>query len=210
MRLVCISDTHGRHQTLTLPAGDVLIHAGDCTSTGKMDETLEFLQWFSEVGDYAHRILVAGNHDFVFEDYPKKISQALPSNIHYLQDSGVELGGLKFWGSPYTPFFNNWAFNCRGQAIEPHWDIIPPDVDVLITHGPPYEVLDTLLEDGQQVGCPFLKRALERHPPKLHIFGHIHEEYGQVQTEQTHYVNASICNPDYRPVNAPVVVDLES
>lgn len=209
MRLVCLSDTHGLHEGLTLPEGDVLVHAGDCTNRGKLDETRDFLAWFSQVGEFRQRVLIAGNHDFLFEDDPKIIRQIMPKNVHYLEDSGVKIGGLKFWGSPYTPWFHNWAFNCRGQAIEAHWDRIPDDVDVLVTHGPPYSVMDKLLDDGLEVGCPFLKRALPRCQPRLHVFGHIHEGYGQVRLEQTLFVNASICDLDYRPVNAPVIVDLE-
>lgn len=208
MRLVCLSDTHGLHERLTLPPGDVLLHAGDCTNLGKLAEVQDFLNWFSEVGEFKYRVFIAGNHDLVFDDDPKAIRPLIPKNVRYLLDSGVKLGGLKFWGSPYTPWFHDWAFNCRGQAIEPHWDKIPHDVDVLITHGPPYGVLDKLQDNGMEVGCPFLKRALTRCQPRLHLFGHIHEGYGQVQSEHTLFMNASICNLAYRPVNAPVVTEL--
>lgn len=208
MRLVCLSDTHGLHGGLALPPGDVLLHAGDCTNRGTLDEVQAFLTWFAEVGDFRHRVLIAGNHDFAFEHSPREVRRMMPRNVTYLEDSGVNLGGLKFWGSPYTPWFHNWAFNCRGQAIESHWTKIPAEVDVLITHGPPYGVMDRLLDDGTEVGCPFLKRALVRCQPRLHVFGHIHEGYGQVQANDTLFVNAAICDLDYRPFNAPVVIDL--
>ena len=208
MRLVCISDTHGLHAGLVLPPGDVLIHAGDCTNRGKLEDVQDFLQWFSEVGDFQHRVLIAGNHDFAFEQSPREIRRMLPKNVSYLEDSGAKIGGLQFWGSPVTPYFHNWAFNRRRHIINAHWEKIPQTVDVLVTHGPPYGLLDRVQDTGEEVGCPFLKRAVERCHPKLHVFGHIHEGYGQVQAGQTLCVNASICDVEYRPVNAPVVVDL--
>lgn len=208
MRLVCISDTHGLHDSLTLPSGDVLLHAGDCTNRGTLAEVQAFLAWFAQVGDFRHRVLIAGNHDFAFEHSPREVRRMVPKKVTYLEDSGIKLGGLKFWGSPYTPWFHNWAFNCRGEAIEPHWDKIPNDVDVLVTHGPPYGVMDKTLNDGQEVGCPFLKRALKRCQPRVHVFGHIHEGYGQQEFGETLFVNASTCDPQYRLVNAPIIVDL--
>lgn len=104
MRLVCLSDTHGLHDRLILPEGDILVHAGDVCNHGSLVEAVRFLGWFESVGDYQHRVLIAGNHDRVFED-DALIRGLIPKNIHYLNDSGVTIGGMHLWGSPVTPFF---------------------------------------------------------------------------------------------------------
>ena len=147
MRLVCLSDTHGLHDGLVLPEGDILVHAGDVCNHGSLVEAVRFLGWFESVGDYQHRVLIAGNHDRIFED-DALIRGLIPENIHYLNDSGVTIDGLNFWGTPVTPFFCNWAFNRFEQEIGRHWAMIPEEVDVLVTHGPPHGILDRILEGG--------------------------------------------------------------
>lgn len=142
MRLVCISDTHGFHQKIgSVPDGDVLIHAGDALGRGSLSELEEFNEWLGRQ-NHTYRVIIAGNHDWCFEQYPDQ-ARKLVTNAVYLQDSGVELDGVRFWGSPYTPAHLNWAFNKeRGKGIAEHWAQIPPNTDVLITHGPPHGVLD--------------------------------------------------------------------
>ena len=115
--------------------------------------------------------------------------------------------GLEVWGSPWQPWFHDWAFNLeRGAALAEKWAMIPDSTDLLITHGPPHGILDACF-DGRRVGCEELTRAVERVRPKLHVFGHIHEAYGVVDDGTTLFVNASNCNLRYRPANAPIVVD---
>jgi hypothetical protein len=129
-------------------------------------------------------------------------------NAIYLQDSGVDIDGIKFWGSPWQPEFYNWAFNLpRGPELARVWAQIPNDTDVLITHGPPYGVLDEIYH-GKRVGCQDLSDALERVKPKVHVFGHIHEGYGVLEQNGTTYVNASLCNQYYQLVHSPIVIDV--
>lgn len=208
MKLVCLSDTHGLHREVKLPPGDVLVHAGDLSAHGRLDEVASFLNWFSAVGNYRHRVLIAGNHDFLFERSPALAEQLVPQNVHYLNDSGITLEGLSFWGSPVTPVFHHWAFNRSEAEIAGHWARIPEQVDVLITHGPPYGVLDQVLPERRPVGCPELAKAVRQVRPRLHVFGHIHEGYGSEEHEGTRYLNVSICNADYCLTNSPVVVEL--
>jgi hypothetical protein len=126
----------------------------------------------------------------------------------YLQDEAVEIEGLRIWGSPWQPEFLDWAFNLpRGAALREKWDRIPSGTDVLITHGPPQGVLDRV-DEGRREGCADLLNAVARVRPRLHLFGHIHEGYGCLERDGTTFVNASICDRAYRPVNPPVVVDL--
>ncbi|KPQ00245.1 metallophosphatase domain-containing protein [Marinobacter sp. HL-58] len=209
MRLVCISDTHSMHRQVTVPDGDILIHAGDCLGVGTLDELEDLDNWFSEQ-PHRHKILIAGNHDWCLQDEPAE-AEALIRNAIYLRDSGVEIEGLKFWGSPWTPVFFDWAFNLpRGEAIAERWAQIPADTDILITHGPPAGILDQVItaNDSQSVGCDDLTGELKRLDLRVHVFGHIHESYGQRPMDQCLFVNASTCNGRFKPLNPPVVIDI--
>lgn len=208
LKFVTIADTHGKHSDLALSSGDILIHAGDISMMGKKEEVSAFLTWF-EKQDFEHKILIAGNHDFYFErESDEDIQHLLPKNIVYLKDSGVKINGLNFWGSPISPWFFNWAFNRhRGDPIKKHWDLIPIDTDILITHGPIYKTLDTTV-DGQHVGCKDLYNKVQEIKPKVHICGHIHEAYGTVDKDGTKFINASVLNVNYQLTNSPIEFEL--
>lgn len=208
MRIVAISDTYGQHRKLNLPEGDVLIHAGDISNKGDDLEIFDFINWF-ENQNFKSKIFIAGNHDFYFErNTPKEIEKLLPKDIYYLNDSGVEIGGIKFWGSPITPWFYNWAFNRhRGIDIAKHWELIPQDIDVLITNGPMFKRLDENIE-GKHVGCKDLFIKSQALNLKAHIFGHIHESYGIVERQNIKFLNASVLNEKYQLVNNPLVLDV--
>lgn len=206
MRLVLISDTHRRHARVTLPDGDVLIHAGDATSMGTEGEIADFDAWLGRQ-PHPRKIVIAGNHDWLFER-DTKLARSLITHATYLEDEGVEIDGLRFWGSPWQPRFMNWAFNLdRGAPLRAKWERIPAAIDVLVTHGPPHGTLDRTW-GGQHVGCEELAAAVARVRPRLHVFGHIHESHGRHESGGTTYVNASTCDARDKPVNPPVVVDL--
>lgn len=210
MKIIAISDTHGQHHALSqLPAGDMLIHAGDISRNGKENQVLDFLYWFAKQ-DYQYKVFIAGNHDFFFErEHASYIQQLIPEDIIYLNDSGVEIEGLNIWGSPIQPWFYDWAFNrARGADIQQHWDLIPVQTDLLITHGPPMGILDATVR-GEHVGCEGLMETIEKIKPQVHVFGHIHEAYGRQQVEETTFINASVLNLQYQMTNAPVVFELE-
>ncbi|MDA8693453.1 metallophosphatase domain-containing protein [Saprospiraceae bacterium] len=208
MKLTLISDTHGQHRDLSLPKGDVLVHAGDMSKRGLMSEVTDFLDWFSDQ-DYKYKIFIAGNHDFYFEDLSKAaVGHLIPDDVIFLNDSGIEIEGIQFWGSPVQPRFYDWAFNRdRGDDIQQHWDMIPLTTDVLITHGPPYEILD-LTESGDRVGCESLTETMHRLQVRCHVFGHIHEAYGTVKKGNCFYANASVLDQHYNLVNEPIVYNL--
>ena len=208
MKLTLISDTHGQHRDLNLPSGDVLIHAGDVSKRGTESEVADFLDWFSDQ-DFKYKIFIAGNHNFYFEDISEDIiGMIVPDDIIYLNDSGVEIDGVHFWGSPVQPRFYDWAFNRdRGEDIQKHWDKIPISTDVLITHGPPYEILD-MTNDGLRAGCEDLKDTLQKLRVRCHVFGHIHESYGSVQKDNCFYANASVLDQHYNLINEPIVHSL--
>jgi len=206
--LVLLADTHAHHRNIRLPKGDVLIHAGDISYRGEKLEVKDFLYWFAKQ-DFAHKIFIAGNHDFYFERATaKELMHIIPDDVIYLNDSGVTIKGINFWGSPVTPKFFNWAFNrTRGEAIKKHWDLIPANTDVLITHGPPYGILDQVVSE-QHVGCKDLLNKVKEVQPKLHVFGHIHESYGVVNRFGTKFINVSLTNDLYELTNRAVEAHL--
>lgn len=210
MRLVFISDTHGKHEELSLPAGDVLLHCGDLSGRGYASQLQEFLDWFS-AQEHPHKVFIAGNHDFLCEKDAEQFASMIPGNCTYLNDSGISIEGLRIWGSPVQPWFYDWAFNRqRGADIQKHWDLIPRDTEVLLTHGPPMNLLD-LTARGKRVGCEDLRKQIEDLPDlRIHAFGHIHEAFGQVMKKEVLYLNASVLDLQYQCVFPPTVVDWDA
>lgn len=208
-RIVCISDTHNQHRALKIPAGDILIHAGDQSAgTGDLMQIEDFNAWMGTL-DFKHKIVIAGNHDFLFQEHPTVIRR-YAFNYTYLEDEAYEAEGLKFWGSPWQPAFFNWAFNLprKGPELKTKWNQIPVDTSVLITHGPPYGYLDKTSR-GELAGCEVLENKIHQLKRlKLHVSGHIHEGYGTYQLDDLTLVNASVLDNNYRLKNQPIVVDL--
>lgn len=210
MKLVCISDTHSLHWNMPeIPDGDVLIHAGDSLGQGTIENIEDLNEWLGTL-PHRHKIVIAGNHDRAFQETPELARQAL-TNAIYLEDSGIEIDGVRFWGSPWTPFVMGWAFAIeRGEPLHLKWQNIPDNTDVLITHCPPHKIGDEASFDFkcQNVGCiDLLDRALKL-PIKAHIFGHIHEGYGEYPWEDKRFINASTCTARYRPTNPPIIMEL--
>lgn len=147
----------------------------------------------------------------MFEREPEAIHGLLPTGVTYLQDSGVELEGVHFWGSPWQPWFMDWAFNLpRGQKLAEKWAMIPDSTQILITHSPPFGILDKLPgREGDNVGCEALMERVHTLPClQVHIFGHVHSAHGQVQRNGIRFINASICDEQYKGVYSPIVVDM--
>lgn len=208
MRFLALSDTHGEHRLLkNLPDADVIIHAGDVSKDGSERSVMDFLTWFSHL-NYSYKIFIAGNHDFFFERQDESyIRKILPKNIIYLNDGEITIKGVKIWGSPVTPRFFNWAFNRdRGKEINRHWDLIPPDTDIVITHGPPKGCLDNIGDES--VGCLDLLERVMEIKPKVHVFGHIHEGYGTSEINDVRYINASVLDDHYAVRNRPVLFNV--
>lgn len=211
MRLVCFSDTHKLHQQVLIPNGDILIYAGDMCSSGSEKSARKFITWFSN-RPHKHKVMIAGNHDRCFElPNTKQIlkQSAKENNVIYLEHEPATIEGLNFFGSPYQPEFCNWAFNVpRGGRLARLWNQIPDNTDILITHSPPYGILD-VVESGAHVGCSDLRTRINNLPNlKLNVFGHIHFSYGKKIHNNVTYVNASICTEAYEPLNQPWVIDI--
>ncbi len=242
MIIDCVADLHGHYPILE--GGDLLIVAGDLTRRDSSDEWAEYFLWQGDQ-NYKKIIFIAGNHDNALE----KNDMAFYSPEHkvdYLCDSGTEFCGkdskgnsctMKIWGSPWTAQFPGINPKCCaftmpfGCDTEDHladmWALIPDDIDILITHSPPYGILDKVKLEGQfklsepplqmyeHVGSKSLYNWLKYvGRPKLHVFGHIHEAYGQVEVFPTYddkmmiSINASHVNERYQPVNKPIRVIL--
>lgn len=209
MKIICISDTHNKHDDIEIPDGDIIVHAGDFTEAGTKGETVRFLKWFSALPHF-YKILVPGNHDFYIEKHINDLETIIPHNIHLLINSGVNIKNVKFWGSPYTPGDGTWAFNEKlGTNILRHWEKIPGDTDFLITHSPPYGILDEL-DNKRHIGCEKLTKTISKIALPHHIFGHAHNNYGVVRTQSTIFLNASSLDNRYRPINTPLVVIMRS
>jgi predicted phosphodiesterase len=220
VRIVFISDTHDLQDQMRVPVpdGDILIHAGDATMLGRMNEIAAFGAWFRGL-PHKRKVFVPGNHDWMFERN-RTMAVSLMNNgilgtgngdVIYLEDGGALVDGLNIYGSPWQPTFFNWAFNLdRGESIKRKWDLIPEGLDILITHGPPMGVLDQInpVVGSDHLGCEELMKAVNRAKPKIHVFGHIHGGYGKVQYENTLFINASICDEAYKPIREATVVDL--
>lgn len=211
LRIIHISDTHNHILSKIKLKGDILVHSGDLTLRGNLSEIVLALEELSLLGkNFQKVILVPGNHDWLFEQQPSLCKELCSEkNIVLLNDESYEFEGVKFWGSPITPTFYHWAFNRDpGSSIIKHWDLIPL-CDVLITHGPPYGILDKT-KSGDHAGCRDLLSYIEKLRPCLSLFGHIHEEGSKTHYDgHTLYSNGSLMNYNYKFVNNPVEIELE-
>lgn len=211
MIIDCVSDLHGEFPILK--GGDLLIVAGDLTACDLGHQYFDFRHWLVNL-EYERKIVIAGNHDGLIEEGRWVIDP--PDGFEYLCDSGTEFNGLKIWGSPWTKRFEGMNPHCMAFTVDSDsdlsdkWDLIPTDTDILVTHSPPYGILDYSMRSDEYCGSPSLKTAvLRRVVPRLHVFGHIHENGGNADTYgPTTFINASIMNEDYEAVNKPVRIEI--
>ncbi len=186
MKILHLSDTHGCHRRLKdLPEADVVVHSGDFCMVGSEQEAIDFLNWFCDL-PYAHKIFICGNHDDCL--YGANID-GLDENVHYLCNSGVTIDGMKFYGVPM------FMGDCITDRQNRNYANIPDDVDVLITHTPPYGVLD--FDDEINYGSEELLQRVSEINPRLHLFGHIHRQHGLTDNGITRFSNGAIMNEDY-------------
>ncbi len=217
MKLVAISDVHERWDKLVIPECDILISAGDYSYKGAPEVVEGFHSWLSQQ-PAKHVISVQGNHELWVEknfEEAKAIAEKACPGVHFIDEGLINIEGIKIWGSAITPWFHNWAWNKeRGDDIKKHWDIIPDDINILVTHGPPYGILDLVYQvDGvtprERVGCFQLEeRIRELKDLKLHIFGHIHCNSGERFKDGVHFINACICDEMYYPSNPIRIVEI--
>ncbi|MDD3160964.1 MAG: metallophosphatase domain-containing protein [Bacteroidales bacterium] len=188
MKILQISDTHNKHRQLTnLPAADVIVHCGDITENGTEEEALDFLNWFMELS-YPHKIFVTGNHDLCLRD--AEGIEDLPDHIHFLQDCGCEIDGIRFFGLSY----------------DHEESIIPMYTDIVITHEPPTMILDE--SDGIHWGNIRIQNRVREVKPRYHLFGHAHDGYGIHKQDGIIYSNGSLLDEQSRLCHAPKVFQI--
>lgn len=204
MRIVAVADTHTFQDDLgELPSGDVFVHAGDLVRGGDLEELEGVAAWIRSL-PHPHKIIVAGNHDWCFI-HDREAAVALLGDAIYLQDSAVEIDGVRFWGSPWQPEFNDWAFNLpRGKPLADKWALVPNDTHVLVTHGPPHGIGDRAATAGR-TGCKDLLARVHAVQPALHMFGHIHQDGGVWRDGDTCFANVTTWECE----RAPTVIDFD-
>lgn len=198
MEILHLSDTHNKHRQLgNMPAADIIIHSGDVSFAGTTKEVDDFIDWFGSLS-YQYKIFIAGNHDYALEGKAaERIQQYLPENCFYLCDNGVKINGIQFWGIPF--FFSPEDTRLDLRSTE----LIPDNTDILISHRPPYGILDE--SNNRKYGCNGLLEAVSRISPTYHLFGHIHDAYGIEKQNHTTFVNAAVVDPTYKLVNNPIL-----
>lgn len=225
LRIVHISDPHNEHSNIEVPGGDVVICSGDLTNSGTEYEVEAFMDWWMDL-PHKHKIIIAGNHDFCF-DVSKynnvkpfwishKMAQYgfLSPHNHYLEGTACTIDNVKFYGTPYNirkeGKKDTWAFNVDSAEISKYWADIHKNTDVLITHMPPFGKLDWAFSDNGtgRIGCERLRYFVKTIKPKLHLFGHVHDDYGMIHDNDTMYCNGSIVNRLKVPCNYPQTIDI--
>jgi len=207
MKIVMMSDNHNSYSGLDIPDGDVFIHSGDYSGHGTLQELSAFNTWLGKL-KHACKLFVPGNHDGLFQTDPS-LAKGVLTNAITLIDSSFDWKGIKFYGTPWQPFFNNWYFNVQDDSKRTElFNKIPDTTNVLITHCPPYDVLDKNCE-GELCGDLMLTRRISSlRALRLHVFGHIHDGAGSKFLEPVTYINSSVMNDHYKLVNKPSVFEL--
>jgi Icc-related predicted phosphoesterase len=209
MNITLLSDTHALHGQLAIPAGDIFIFAGDMTHCRTARDVEDFNRFLGRL-PHEHKIVVGGNHDHRLARNPERAKSLLSEGI-YLQDEQVVVSGLKIYGAPWQPIFNDRACDAfalpRGKTLRKKWDMIPPDLDILVTHTPPAGILD---QDGPVChGCSDLTAAVFRLKPRYHIFGHVHSNHGMLKSNGTRFINCNIQGPN-NTLRSPLSLDFDS
>lgn len=215
IRIVAISDLHGQLPE-RLPEADLLLIAGDICPCNFKDVVMGQREWLrnkfqSWLERQPIRCVVAtwGNHDWTGERSPGYVPLL---DWFMLVDRGVELLGMKIYGTPWQPRFFDWAFNLDEPQLAEKWAAIPDDTDILVLHGPPHGYGDLASDERGRpthVGSPSLTKRIAEIKPKLVVYGHIHSGYGIYKLGDTILANVSIVNEAYRMVNPPTVITLK-
>jgi Icc-related predicted phosphoesterase len=221
IQIIAVSDNHCDYSFDVPEISDdvtsVLVHAGDATYTDKPTELQDFIYWMKGQTQFDYKLWIAGNHSLGIEDFPYN-AEVIDNECDsmYIHDTVVEIEGLKFFGSNFTPEFNNWAFNLTERQSKIFWENAP-EADVVVCHGPPYKVLDSVTPEYKHerpLGCIHFKNYLERVKPKVAMFGHIHGSGGMNETlkwnddSETICYNVSVMNEKYQLTNPVTVIEL--
>jgi len=236
MNVIGISDLHGQLYPPDQLECDLLLIAGDIcplhehSITGYAMQSIwldeKFRPWLKEV-PAKYIVAICGNHDVVFEKFPKEVPSDLP--WHYLQDNSITIKGLKIYGTPYTNWFLDWAFNLdkddpNETKLRLCFEQIPNDTDILMTHGPPHGILDQIAGVGDHLGSVALRERVFKVKPRLHVHGHIHSAINPTDLsypdpkvmeikiddgdEKITFANVSVLDEDYKIAYKPFRMEL--
>lgn len=231
MKILCISDTHNQHKGVDLLGVediDIVCYAGDFTNFGKKHEITRFVHWFTQI-PVKYRILVAGNHELSLDDkyvstesckktlniIKKEVQSIVKNNdkLIYLENSSVVIDGIHIYGSPHTlgKQATKWAFQLEtDKEVHEAWAKIPSTTDVLITHTPPYKIMDKN-HNEEHKGCPVLANVVKnRIKPRIHLFGHIHCNNGIKERGGTTYINASVVGTNHDIMYEPIKIEIKN
>jgi len=215
LQIVALSDSHNATKRVEIPDGDILIHAGDFSFQGKSLEIQDFIEWLKDQ-PHKHKLWIAGNHEWGIEDYPSNANVIdNETNSTYIHDKVIEIEGLKFLGCNFTPEFNNWAFNLTERQSKIYWENAP-EADVVVCHGPPHTILDSVTPEykyKRPLGCKHFLSYIERVKPKVAIFGHIHGGFGHETIKwnddsETECFNVSVMNEQYQLTNPVTIIEI--
>jgi Icc-related predicted phosphoesterase len=210
MKIWFISDTHGEHAQLKVPDVDLVVHCGDESNDGdpwvNEKEARQFFEWFSKI-NIPTKMFVPGNHSTAIEK--ELIQRSEYPSVQFLIHEETEWMGLKIFGSPFTPQFYDWAYMKPREDLDSDWQMIAEEVDILITHGPPKGILDVTRDFSTRLPVH------ERIKPRIHAFGHIHDEQGirncdLIMRDTTQFINCSVCDISGRFENNGFVVEIDS
>lgn len=203
-----LSDTHELHRSIDVPDGDILIHCGDWSMFGRNQSALDdFADWIAAL-PHRYKVLCPGNHEYYLEHSPSRRNE-IPG-VTVLINEGITIEGLRLWVTPATTSKGAAFGVASAQEREHLYRAIPDGIDVLITHGPPYGILDGDQAGSFHAGCRELHSAVERIRPKLHVFGHVHGAHGIVTTPTTTYVNACLMSIDNGLDFEPVALRMQA
>jgi len=200
IKIISVADTHRQHWKIKIPECDIFIFAGDA-EIDSIEALHDFNKWVGTI-PAKHKIVTGGNHDFYLADRPAEELQTYFTNAKYVENEAFEIEGIKFWASPYSVKFGKWAWMLKSDQLRHVWNLIPDDTDVVITHSPPFGILDNTPFSQWPCGCPTLLHRIEQLKPKCHIFGHIHNDSGILVKGDTTFINASMLDDYYQLVNS--------
>jgi Icc-related predicted phosphoesterase len=208
IRILHLSDTHGKHREIEekfpLPDADIILYTGDFTNGSTDSEFIDFNMWCGELRSrFKHIVVIAGNHEYSHVDDLSSVfhreylerrmtdNGKMPLHCKVLEHETYVIDGLRIFGSPWVPWHTNGAVERKlndsvldmARVINPEtpdhfFDLIPPNIDILMTHGPPNKIFDSTGDGGRWGGSKELSKAIYRARPKAHLFGHLHEQRG--------------------------------
>lgn len=213
MKIVAFSDIHGQQskkltQWFESNPADLLIFAGDL-QLNNQDLGIDFAKWLHNL-PYTHKILIFGNHDGNSIDTAGFIINNKFDDIKVLNNKATVIDGIKIFGSPYSTRFGNWWFMKEDEELSKIWKTIPNDTNILVTHGPPWGILDDTCDGFLTGSKTLIKRVRELKKLKYHIFGHIQEAYGIKAIGEITFLNVSLLNEKYQFTNNPIIIDYSS